>query len=45
MPASMSFGHVSSSQHLGPMVQTIFVLRVMGWSSMIIAVRDAVDAP
>ena len=42
MPASMSFPSVSSSQHFGPIVQTMFVLRVIGWSSMIIAVEIAV---
>ena len=34
---------VSSSQHLGPMVQTILVFLTMGWSFMIIAVEMPVE--
>ena len=43
IPASMSSAMVSSSQHLGPMVQTILVFLTMGWSFMIIAVEMPVE--
>ena len=43
MPASISLPMDSSSQHLGPMVHTILVFRIIGWSSMIIAGEMLVD--